>query len=70
MCDIRVAEVKYGGDVLAAARHILEAFRRQDYGPIALEMPYMLHANFKLEDPLVYDKEEATGMQNGICSTF
>ena len=30
----------------------------------------MLHANFKLEDPLVYDKELATGMQNGICSTF
>ena len=66
----RVAEVKFDGDVPSAARHILEGYRRMDYGPLALEMPYMLQGDFRLEEPLVYDKDTATGIQNGICTQY
>lgn len=65
-----MAEVKFDGDVTSAAHHLLEAYRRLEYGTFALEMPYMLQGGFKLEDPLIYDKDTATGLQSGIMSQF
>lgn len=67
---VRFAEQQFQNDVKKAANHILSNFQRLKYGPVALEMPYMLQDKFQVEEQLVYDKDTATGLQSGICTQY
>lgn len=67
---LRVASDKFEGDIDAAGSYLLEKYRGGEYGPVALEMPYMLSDSFKLEDPIIYDKDAAFGLATGLCSRY
>eukprot|EP00210_Caulerpa_lentillifera_P005209 g4976.t1 len=65
-----VAEVKFEGDLKLAGMHLLDSFRKLHYDSISLELPYMLQKGGTIEEPLIYDKDIATGLQSGICTRY
>lgn len=62
--------MKFEGDLKKAGNHLLDSFRNLKYDPIALEMPYMLQKGGTIEEPLMYDKDIATGLQSGIMTRY
>jgi len=68
---LRVASDKFESDIDAAGSCLIgKKYRGGEYGPVALEMPYMLSDSFKLEDPIIYDKDAAFGLATGLCSRY